>query len=55
MWIKGDDRWWQEAWWCIQTVVLSKTAQGAMGGEDIEQIDVGQDWVCFDVEKEHGG
>ena len=26
-----------------------------MGGEEKEQMGVGQDWVCFDVEKEYGG
>ena len=25
-----------------------------VGGEENEQMDVGQDWVCFDVEKEYG-
>ena len=36
-------------------MVLSKIAQGVMGGEENEQICVGQDRVCFDVEKEYGG
>ena len=35
--------------------MLSKTSQGVMGGEENEQMGVGEDWVCFDVEKEHGG
>ena len=35
-------------------MVLSKTAQGVMGGEENEQMGVGEDWVCFDVEKEYG-
>ena len=26
-----------------------------MGGDENEQIGVGQDWVCFDVEKVYGG
>ena len=26
-----------------------------MGGEENEQMGVGQDWVCIDVEKEYGG
>ena len=25
------------------------------GGDKNEQMGVGQDWVCFDVEKEYGG
>ena len=29
----------------------SKTAQGVMGGKENEQMGVGQDWVCFDVER----
>ena len=35
----------------------SKTAQGVMGGEENEQMGVGQDWVslCFDVEEEYVG
>ena len=36
-------------------MVLSKSAQGVMAGEENEQMAVGQDWVCFDVEKEYGG
>ena len=36
-------------------MVLSKTAQSVMGGEENEQMGVGQDLVCFDVEKEYGG
>ena len=31
------------------------TAQGVMGGEENEQMGVGEDWVCFDVEKEYDG
>ena len=26
-----------------------------MDGEENEQMGVGEDWVCFDVEKEYGG
>ena len=26
-----------------------------MGGEENEQMGVGEDWVCFDVKKEYGG
>ena len=26
-----------------------------MGGEENEQMGVGEDWVCSDVEKEYGG
>ena len=26
-----------------------------MGGEENEQMGVGEDWVSFDVEKEYGG
>ena len=26
-----------------------------MGGEENEQMGIGQEWVCFDVEKEYGG
>ena len=33
-------------------MVLSKTAYGVMDGEENEQMDVGEDWLCFDVEKE---
>ena len=29
--------------------------QGFMGGEENQQMGVGQDWMCFDVEKEYGG
>ena len=36
-------------------LVLLKTAQCAIGGEENEQMGVGQDWVCFYVEKEYGG
>ena len=36
-------------------MVLSKTAWGVMDGEEIEQMGVGEDWVCFDVEKEYVG
>ena len=35
--------------------MLSKTAQGVMGGEENEQMGVGENWVCSDVEKEYGG
>ena len=35
--------------------MLSRTAQSVMDGEGNEQIGVGEDWVCFDVEKEYGG
>ena len=35
-------------------MVLSKSAQGVMGGEENELMGVGQDWVCFHVEKEYG-
>ena len=28
---------------------------GLMDGEENEQMGVGQDWVCFDVEKDYGG
>ena len=36
-------------------MVLSKTAYGVVEGEENEQMGVGEDWVCFDVEKEFGG
>ena len=36
-------------------MVLSKTAQGVMGGEENEQMGDGQDLVCFHVKKEYGG
>ena len=36
-------------------MVLSKTAQGVMGGEKNEQMGVGENWVCSGVEKEYGG
>ena len=26
-----------------------------MEGEENEQMGVGEDWVCFDVDKEYGG
>ena len=29
-----NHKWWQEMCWCIRTVMLSKTAQGVMGGEE---------------------
>ena len=35
--------------------MLSKTAQDVMGGEENEQMGVGENWVCSDVEKEYGG
>ena len=35
--------------------LLSKTARGIMGGEEKEQMGVGLDWVCFDVEKVFDG
>ena len=40
----------------IQTVVLSKTAQGVMGGMEKKIMDLGQrdKWVCFDVKKGYG-
>ena len=50
--IYGCEWWWQEACWCFRTVVLSNTAQD---GDENEQIGVGQDWICFDVEKEYDG
>ena len=28
--------------------------QGFMGGGENQQMGVGQDWMCFDVEKEYG-
>ena len=40
---------------CYRQYWLSNTAQGVMGGEENEQMGVGEDWVCFDVEKEYGG
>ena len=36
-------------------MVLSKTAQGIVGGEENEQMGVGQECARFDVEKEYGG
>ena len=37
-------------------MVLSETAQGVMVGEENQQIDVGQDWICFDAgNKEYDG
>ena len=36
-------------------MVLSKTAQGVMCGEENEQMGVGEDWVCCDGENEYGG
>ena len=36
-------------------MVLSKTPQGVVIGEENEQMSVGQDWVCFYVEKDYGG
>ena len=36
-------------------MVLSKTAQGVMDGEENEQMGVGQDWVRFYIENEYGG
>ena len=36
-------------------MVLSKTARGVMGEEENEQMGVGEEWLCFDVEKEYGG
>ena len=35
--------------------MLSKTAQDVMDGEENEQMGVGEDWVCFDLEKEYVG
>ena len=35
--------------------MLSKTAQSVTGEKENEQMGVGQDWVCFDVEKDCGG
>ena len=37
----------------MRLVVLSKTAKGIMSGEENKQMCGGQDWVCFDVEKEY--
>ena len=34
---------------------MSVRASWLEGGEENEQMDVGEDWVCFDVEKEYGG
>ena len=39
----------------VRKLLLSKTAQGVMDGEENEEMGVGEDWVCFDVEKEYGG
>ena len=36
-------------------MVLSKSAQGVMDGEENEQMGAGEDRVCFDVEKEYVG
>ena len=36
-------------------MALSKNAQGVIGGEENEQMGVGDDCVCFDVEKEYVG
>ena len=35
----------------MRNMVLSKTAQGVMDGEENEEMGGGEDWVCFDVEK----
>ena len=35
--------------------MLSKTAQGIVGGEENEQMGVGQECARFDVEKEYDG
>ena len=34
--------------------MLLKATQGVMGGEETEQMGVGQDWICFYIEKEYG-
>ena len=34
--------------------MLLKAAQGDMGGKENEQMGVGQDWICFYIEKEYG-
>ena len=39
----------------ICSYAYTSSAQGVMGGEENEQIGAGEDWVCFDVEKEYGG
>ena len=39
----------------VRKLLLSKTAQSVMDGEENEEMGVGEDWVCFDVEKEYGG
>ena len=31
--------------------MLSKNAQGVIGGDGNEQMGVRQEWVCFDIEK----
>ena len=38
----------------ICSYAYTSSAQGVMGGEENEQIGIGEDWVCFDVEKEYG-
>ena len=37
--------------WCYRRLLL----KGVMDGEENEQMGVGEDWVCFDVEKEYVG
>ena len=36
--------------WCYRRLLL----KGVMDGEENEQMGVGEDCVCFDVEKEYG-
>ena len=41
-------------WTITEKFFLVKTRQ-PMDGEENEQMGVGEDWVCFDVEKEYVG
>ena len=39
----------------MNSPVAVRRADSVKGGDGIEQMAVGQDWVCFDVAKEYEG
>ena len=39
----------------MNSPVAVRPPDGVKGGDEIEYIAVGQDWVCVDVAKEYGG
>ena len=46
---------WGQIKFLLLLLLLLLLLHGVMGGEENDQMGVGQDWVCFDGDKWYGG